>query len=111
MSNFDKVEQAYNQLKTPIYELLSQPDTTDQDKIIKQNSKMLKYFTQLNKIVSLLSDTKIPPIKKKPNLNTFNINNNNINNEKIEEKIEENNEKILNNYKKENNKMEKLLKK
>ena len=110
MSNFDKVEQAYNQLKNPIYDLLSKPDSTSDNEIIKENSKMLKYFTHLNKIVSILSDTKIPPIKKKVNINQDKINNN-IDNEKIEKILEENNEKILNNYKKENEKMEKLLKK
>jgi hypothetical protein len=108
MSNFEKVELAYAQLKDPIDKLLKK-ETTDEKEIIKQNSKMLKYFTQLNKIVSILSDNaKIPQIKKKQKnngLNEIKVN------EKIEDEIEANNKKIFNNYKFENDKMEKLLKK
>ena len=103
MSNFEKVEQAYNLLKGPINTLLSQPDTTEENIIIKQNAKMLKYFTYLNKIVSLLSDAKIPPTRKKPNINS-NYPISNVDNEKIEDIIEENNKKLLNNYQKDNNK-------
>lgn len=65
ISNYDKVEQACMQLKDPKYNLLSQSELNDENDIIKQNSKILKYFIQLGKIVSILSDNiKIPLIKK-----------------------------------------------
>ena len=93
MSVLEKAEAAYNQIKTQIDMLLSKPETDDDEEISAQNTDMLEYFNQLNQIVSFLSDnTKIPTKMK---------------NEKKPEKNADpskNNEKIMNIYKKENEK-------
>ena len=98
MSVLEKAEAAYNQIKTQIDMLLSKPETDDDEEISAQNTDMLEYFNQLNKIVSFLSDNTKIPMKPK--------------NEKKQEKNvdpSKNNEKILNIYKKENEKLKKRI--
>jgi hypothetical protein len=64
-NNFEKVEEAYNILKDPLEELLSKPETDNEDEIIRQNAKILMFFDLLNKILSLVSDNPIPIFKKR----------------------------------------------
>ena len=96
MSVLEKAEAAYNQIKTQIDMLLSKPETDDDEEISAQNTDMLEYFNQLNKIVSFLSDNTKIPMKPK-------------NDKKQEKNVDpsKNNEKILNIYKKENEKLKK----
>ena len=100
MSSLEKAEAAYNLIKAQIDELLSKPETEEEEEISEQNTDMLEYFNQLNKIVSYLSDNSKIPIKIKQN--------------KKQEKIVDpsiNNEKILNIYKKENEKLKERINK
>jgi hypothetical protein len=100
MTVLEKAEAAYNLIKAQIDELLSKPETEDEEEISEQNTDMLEYFNQLNKIVSYLSDNSKIPIKIKQN--------------KKQEKIADpsvNNEKILNIYKKENEKLKERINK
>ena len=111
-NNFEKVEEAYNILKPPLYEILSKPETTDQVEIVRQNGKMLIYLDLLNKILSLVSDNPIPVFKKKKNLNEQkkNIDVNKLLEEE-KKKIESNNEQIIKNYDKEIDHMKSILEK
>jgi len=100
MSSLEKAEAAYNLIKAQIDELLSKPETEEEEEISEQNTDMLEYFNQLNKIVSYLSDNSKIPIKIKQN--------------KKQDKIVDpsiNNEKILNIYKKENEKLKERINK
>ena len=63
MTNLEKAEETYKQIKTKIDELLSAPDTDDGEEIAYQNSKMLDYFNQLNKIVTFLTENSKVPTK------------------------------------------------
>jgi hypothetical protein len=100
MTVLEKAEAAYNLIKIQIDELLSKPETDEEDEISEQNTDMLEYFNQLNQIVSYLSDNSKIPTKIKHN--------------KKPEKIVDpsiNNEKILNIYKKENEKLKERINK
>ena len=100
-NNFDKVEEAYNELKKPLEELLSKPETKDEVEIIRQNAKILIFFDLLNKILSLVADNPIPIFKKKnPVVKNKNKDINELMKEE-KEKIELNNKKIISNYEKE----------
>ena len=67
-NNFDKMEEAYNELKKPLEELLSKPETKDEAEIIRQNSKILMFFDLLNKILALVSDNPMPIFRTKKNI-------------------------------------------
>lgn len=103
MTNLEKAEEAYKQIKIKIDELLSAPDTDDGEEIAYQNSKMLDYFNQLNKIVTFLTEnSKVPtkannPKPQNPNAKAVNPS--------------VNNDKIINRYKKDNENIDKKLKK
>ena len=88
-SNFDKAEQAYNELKEPLDNLLSTPKTNDETEIIRQNSRISRFLDMLNKILGVLSSTPIPVFKKKVKETENKIN--------LEEKLKEEKEKIENN--------------
>ena len=112
-NNFDKMEEAYNELKKPLEELLSKPETKDEAEIIRQNSKILMFFDLLNKILSLVSDNPMPIFRVKKNLLNKNKKNKDINElmKEEKEKIEDNNQKIISNYESEIKRMKNILEK
>jgi hypothetical protein len=105
MSNLEKAQAAYHQLKIKIDELLSKPETTDEKEITQENSRMLEYFNQLNKIVTFLSDNSKIPAKMVNNKNAQNTT------DKKTSDPSKNNEKILERYKKEEEDIEKRIQK
>ena len=101
MTNLEKAEEAYRQIK--IDDLLNAPDTEDGEEIPYQNSKMLDYFNQLNKIVTFLTENS--KVATKAN----NPKSQNSNSKVVNPSV--NNDKIINRYKKDNENIDKKLKK
>jgi hypothetical protein len=112
-NNFDKMEEAYNELKKPLEELLSKPETKDEAEIIRQNSKILMFFDLLNKILALVSDNPMPIFRTKKNIINKNKKNKDINEllKEEKEKIDDNNQKMISNYESEIKRMKNILEK
>ena len=83
MTVLEKAENAYNLIKSQIDNLLSKEATDNEEEISEENTEMLEYFNQLNKIVSFLSDNSKIPAKLKKTQKQEKIVDPSINNEKI----------------------------
>ena len=105
LSNYDKAEMLYLKIKNDINNILESNITNEFD-ISRENAKMFSIFNQLNNITNLITDGTKLNIKSK-----YNNNNNSI---KENEQISDpsiNNEKIINRYENEYNKLQNKMKK
>ena len=104
LSNYDKAEILYLKIKNDIDKII-QSNITNEFDLSRENAKMFSLFSQLNKITNLITDGTKLNIKSKYN------NNNSI---KENEQISDpsiNNEKIINRYENEYNKLQNKIKK
>ena len=105
LSNYDKAEMLYLKIKNDINNILESNITNEFD-ISRENAKMFSIFNQLNNITNLITDGTKLNIKSKYNNNNYSI--------KENEQISDpsiNNEKIINRYENEYNKLQNKMKK